>query len=569
MKRNVFKLLRVISFILVSGLGPASSVSSEDTASKPNFVLFVFEDMSPRIGAFGDTVAHTPVLDAFAETATLYPNTFTAAGVCAPSRAALITGVYQQQLGAQHMRAKGSHGFIGGGPIEYEAVPPAHIKAFPELLRRAGYYTTNNGKTDYQFGQPFTIWDDNSAQASWRNRREGQPFFTMINLTKTHESYIWPEESNSKNPVVQFVAKRNREQLAGKVDHVKPGDVSVPPYLPDTPVVRADIARHYNNIAFQEQEIDRVLNALKEDGLLQNTIIIITTDHGDGLPRMKRTLYDSGIKVPLLVRMPGQQPGTITSHRMVSFVDISATVLSLAGVEAPEYIKGVPFIGTDTEKREYVFASEDRHDDLKDRHRAVRDKRFKYIRNFMPENPLLRHIGFRDFQPTMQEIWRLYKEDKLTALQASYLEASQSHEELYDTDNDPHETLNLINRPEYNNDLNRLRTVMDTWLNALGPREGQDETEMIQGMWPGMMQPKTSTPTASVIAAKNNLVSVGFSTKTEHASIGYRYENDPAGAWRLYSAPFSAEQGTVLYVKAIRYGYKESDTIEFTASPLQ
>jgi hypothetical protein len=264
----------------------------------------MFDDLSPRIGAFGDTLARTPNLDRLAGEGIRYPNTFVTGPVCAPSRAALFSGRHQQTITAQHMRTSGVPGLPGGGPIEYLAVPPPQVKWLPELMRRAGYFTINVGKTDYQIGDPFTIWDVNARDADWRKRPKDRPFFAFINLSRTHESYIWPEDLKSSNPLVQRVVQRNRQDLQGKPRLTDPAKVRVPAFLPDTPVVRADIARLYDNLAFDEREVGRIMQALKEDGVLENTVVIATSDHGDGLPRMKRAIYDAGLRVPLIVRLP-------------------------------------------------------------------------------------------------------------------------------------------------------------------------------------------------------------------------------------------------------------------------
>ena len=546
--------------LVVAGLLCAATVLAcrPEIPPRPNIVLIVFEDMSPRVGAFGDATAHTPNLDNFAANAIRYPNTFTTAGVCAPSRAALITGVYQQRLGAQHMRTRGSSGFPSGGPVEYDAVPPAHIKAFPELLRAAGYYTVNDGKTDYQFGRPFTIWDESHPDADYRNRRPGQPFFAFINLLKTHEAYIWPEQTDSTDALEQRAAARNRRDLADKINHVQPDDVNVPPYLPDTPVVRADLARHYNNIAFQEREVGRFMERLRKDDLLDSTVVMITGDHGDGFPRMKRTAYDSGTRVPLLVRLPGGRGRT--DHSIVSFVDLSATILSLAGVEVPAHVDGIPFLGPVTQERDYAFSAVDRNDDLYDKLRSVRNERFRYIRNEMPDHALLRHLGFRDHLPTMKEIWRLHADGELNELQRSYVEAPRPVEELYDSHSDPHEVRNIAGDPEYLATLERLRAVLAEWQDHLGPYNDMSEAEMIARMWPGLQQPQTATPGLR-IQDQGSQRMFHLTCDTPGASIGYRFANDAPDAWRLYTGPFAEPAGrehTRLSAKAIRYGYAES-----------
>ena len=206
---------------------PAVAVSGDLVAAarpaRPNFVVIMFDDMSPRIGAFGDRLARTPNIDAVAQEGIRYPNTFVTAPVCAPSRAALFSGRHQQTITAQHMRTKGAAGLPGGGPIDYEAVPPAQVKWLPELLRARGYFTINVGKTDYQIGDPFTIWDVNAPQADWRKRPKDKHFFAFINLQRTHESYTWPDDLESPNPLVRRVVARNRRQhpLAAKLLRVQ------------------------------------------------------------------------------------------------------------------------------------------------------------------------------------------------------------------------------------------------------------------------------------------------------------------------------------------------------------
>ena len=241
--------------------GDASS--SENTAlTRPNIVLVLFEDMSPRVGSFGDPIAHTPNFDRIAAEGVRYTSVFTTSGVCAPSRASLITGAYQQTIGAQHMRTTSAAGIASGGPQNYLAVPPPEVKAFPELLRAAGYHTSNDSKTDYQFGEPFSIWDVSGDGADWSGRAEGQPFFHMRTFFNTHESATWPIDRAPANPVEAFIVNRNTTEFAEREAIVSPDEVTVPPYLPDTPDVRRDIATHYNNIAFTDISLGALYDQL-------------------------------------------------------------------------------------------------------------------------------------------------------------------------------------------------------------------------------------------------------------------------------------------------------------------
>jgi len=525
--------------------------ASDEEGVRPNILLIMFEDMSPRIGAYGDPVARTPVLDALARESVVFDSVFTTAGVCAPSRAALITGHYQQAIGAQHMRTG------DGGPIPYEAVPQPEVKAFPELLRRAGYYTTNNGKTDYQFGIPFTIWDEQQTGQPWSGRAAGQPFFAMVNIMGTHESRVWPLDAKPIHPLVPRIVPAIAEEREGRVPVIDPADVIVPPYLPDTPAVRKDIAQLQENIAYNEQIVADLLNRLEDDGLADSTIVIVTTDHGDGLPRMKRSLYDSGLHVPMMVRFPDGEGAGMRRSDLVSFVDLAPTILSLADAETPVGLPGRVFIGPDRQPApDYVFAAMDRHDEVPDRLRAVRDIRWKYIRNYQPDHPFFRHLDFRDVQPTMQELWRLHEAGKLSPVQESYFNSPRSEEELYDTRSDPHEIHNLADDPAYAEILSRMRAAFEEHMARIPDWSAEPEKQMIAAMWPGNEQPITAVPD---FQRTDGGVIIG--SATEGASIGYRLAREEH--WRVYSGPISLPPGTTIEAKAIRYGYKESQVARF------
>jgi len=224
-------------------------------SERPNILWLSLEDTSPRFGCYGDEVARTPNLDKLASEGCRYPNAFSTAGVCAPSRSAIITGMYQTAIGSQHMRTRHTNAHAPQMPTPYDAVPPHYVKCFPEYLRMAGYYCTNNTKTDYQFTPPITAWDELSAQAHWRNRPDGTPFFAVFNRTVTHESGMWPE----KRPEVE----------------TDPDSVTLPPYIPNTPKARLALARHYDNIADNDAWVGEMLQQLEDDGLADNTIVFI------------------------------------------------------------------------------------------------------------------------------------------------------------------------------------------------------------------------------------------------------------------------------------------------------
>lgn len=509
--------------------------------AQPNILLLIAEDLSPRLGNYGDDVAHTPNLDALARTGTRYTRVFTTAGVCAPSRAALITGQHQISFGAQHMRTTTS-------PLGlYYAQPPDDLRAFPELLRRAGYYTFTDRKLDYQFSGiragtgPFTIWDrDGASETGWRDRSPGQPFFGLINFQVTHESGVFrptgPPNSDSHKRVQAYRSAQPSQEITNSEDIV------LPPYYPDLPVVREDLARHYNNISAMDARVGRILAALQRDGLAHNTIIIWTTDHGDGLPRAKRELYDSGIHVPLILRNPSV-PQSGIDDRLVSFVDLAPTILGLAGVDLPEYLHGNDFLKT---QRRFIIASRDRIDEVMDRQRAIRDKRFKYIRSWHPNLPGGHLLAYRD-NIDMVRAWRdLYQRGELTSTQAQWFKGV-GEEQLFDTVADPYEINNLANDPAFAATKQRLRGRLTAKLEDIGDWSEQPESDMRRLLLENDDVPVTPPPTVSWHNATASLKSsIG-------ASIGYQLPGEKR--WRLYVAPIEHHE---FITKAVRYGWMES-----------
>ncbi len=555
----MFKKQIAICVTLVAGIAPLSSVAQGEGGERPNFLLIVFEDMSPHIGAYGDPVAQTPVLDVFAEEAVLYERAFTTAGVCAPSRAALAMGVPQQSIGAQQMRVSSGVELEDGSRLAYTAVPPSYVKAYPELLRRAGYYTTNNGKTDYQLavdsyrGGPFTIWDDSDAAHPWRGRAEGQPFFAMVNIMETHESWTFPLDLDpDAHPMAQRLGAQLREALTGRPQVHNPADVVVPPFLPDTPLVLEELAQMLDNIHYYERTVARLLAELEEDGLADNTIVIVTTDHGDGIPRAKRSLYDSGLHVPLMVRWPDGHGAGTRDGQLVSFADMAPTILQLAGEDVPGWLAGRVFLGPETgPERRFVYAAMDRHDEQQDFSRAVRDDRWKYIRNYEPERPFFRHLGFRDMQRSMQELWRLHVAGELPPRIEQYFTAPRPEEELYDTWADPYEMANLAQDQRYARVLEQMRAALARYQDRFDDRSVGGELAMVERMWPGLKQPVTAAPAAQV--TQGGLVRL--TSETPGASIGYRIDGGP---WEIYVEPIALGEGETLEAKAVRYGFAES-----------
>lgn len=570
-------ILAGFGFLLAScQLSPPQPEQPVQPLKRPNILLVVFEDMSERIGEFGDDVATTPILDAFARESIRFPNTFTTAGVCAPSRASLITGVHQQTLGAQHMR---THAFRtqykpSGFEIGYAAVPPPEVKAFPELLRKAGYYTfagyggwVISNKKDYQFGTPFTVWDEDVETASWQGRAPGQPFFGMVTLATTHESFLFPDEPVLDAEFARRTAKRNKRLLADAKKITDPNAVIVPPWLPDTPQVRAEIATQYDNIAFTEKKLAILLSDLQAAGLAEETIVIVTTDHGDGFPRAKRSVYDSGLKVPLMIRLPENEHAGEVRDELISFVDLAPTILAMAGVERPDWLQGRNFLGEDRDTpNDYVFAASDRMDAWTDRMKAVRDARYKLIRNFDEDVPFFQPVEFRRALRSMQALEAGESAGKLPALQGRYFATPRPMIELYDTKSDPHETINLAEEATYSGIRSRLSGSLQDWLDRTPDWSAMPESEMVETMWPGGKQPLTQAPAIAFRKAAQGGFLAALRTRTEGASLGFRVRGSTNSEWQIYSSEVLMTGGGCIEAKAVRYGYGESKTA-FACAP--
>lgn len=537
------------------------SVEERDVASadRPNIVLMVVEDLGARIGAFGDPVARTPNIDRLAREGVRYTHAFATAGVCAPSRAALITGMNQVSITAQHMRTTAYRWADGSTRQGYLATPPAHVKAFPELLRAAGYYTTNNSKTDYQFGSPFSIWDQNGESADWKGREKDQPFFAMYSSLPTHESGLFTPDSVAAGMPSAIPAAKALEERRARLSHrTQPEDVVVPPYYPDTPVVRADIARQYDNIQLMDAWVGERMAELEREGVLDNTIVIWTTDHGDGFPRAKRSLYDSGLNAPMIIRFPDGRGAGTRDERMISFVDLAPTILKLAGAAAPAHLQGQDMLGPDAARQTHVFAARDRLDEWPDLGRAVRTRDFKYIVNEVPEAPLYLKLNYRENVPMMADMRRMFEAGALSPLQASYFETPRPAEELYDLRADPDEIRNLAADPAYAAVKSDLAARLSDWRARVGDPGAMPEERMIKAAWATEMQPRTAAPMLQHSAIAGGEM-ISLSSETPGASIGYRLAGDTR--WRLYTGPVRVDARARIEARAIRYGFEESETV--------
>ena len=439
------------TILLVASLTPA-------LADTPNILWISSEDNGPHLGVYGDSYADTPNLDALGARGMIYRNAWSTAPVCAPARTTIISGMYPPSTGSQHMRSS--------------TRLPRPMKMFPQYLREAGYYTSNNSKEDYNLVKPGKVWDESSPQAHWRKRAPGQPFFSVFNLTVTHESQI-----------------RKRPHAAVH----DPATVRVPAYHPDTPETRQDWAQYHDKMTEMDGLAGKVLAQLKADGLEEDTIVFYWADHGSGLPRSKRWTYNSGLHVPLILYIPEKfrhlRPSDYAaggeSNRLVGFVDFAPAVLSLAGIQPPDHFQGHAFAGKyEAPPQPYLYGFRGRMDERYDMVRSVRDQRYIYIRNFMPHRIYGQFVEYMFRTPTTAVWHKLYTEGKLSPPRTHFWETKPA-EELYDLDEDPDETRNLANNPEHASVLERLRAARREWSlsirdlgflpeNAIHSRSGHD-----------------------------------------------------------------------------------------------
>ena len=541
---------------------------------RPNILWISCEDISPDLGCYagvypGAEYARTPNLDRLASEGARFDLAFAVSPVCAPSRSSIITGMYPTSIGTMHMRSRG--------------VPPPQVRCFTEYLREAGYYCTNNAKTDYNFEAPVTAWDESGNHAHWRHRPSpDMPFFAVFNLLVTHESQI---------RVPDDVYERNMRDVPPAERH-DPMKAPIPPYYPDTPAVRKDWARYSDNITAMDRQAADILRQLEEDGLAENTVVFFWGDHGRGLPRGKRWPYDSGLRVPLLVRWPGKvAPGTVRSD-LVTLMDLSATALSIAGVPIPRYIQARPFYTPQgkppTKPRTVVFGHRDRMDESCDTVRSARDSRYRYIRNYHPDRPYAQHVAYGEVTPTMQELRRLHAEEAfligkgeipalLTPAQRLFLAPSKPAEELYDLETDPHEIRNLADDPAHATALRRLRRELVRWQRECGDLGLMPEEELIERFRPGGRWPITASP----VLRRDGQGRIVATCATEGASIAYTFDppeaegeppRPPTGEpttsrrWHLYIAPVPIPTGTKAWFRACRLGYRESSDVAVPAS---
>ncbi len=433
MKHLVLRLLS-LALLFAPGAAPA--------ADRPNLLWLVCEDSNVNwIACYGNSEAQTPHIDAFAKQGFRYTNVFASAPVCATQRSTWITGINSLSMGTHPMRSR-------------YLIPHDQIKYYPDYLRAAGYYAANHTKTDYNIGgrNDEACWDSSAADA-WSRRKPGQPFFQVINFGESHESKAQGEVSKT---------------------HHAPGDVTLRKYHPDEMGIRQTYAKYYDAVAKMDTQVGKTLAALEKTGLAEDTIVIFSSDHGGVLPRSKRFLFDSGLHVPLIVRIPEKwkelwpapKPGE-TVDRLVSFLDFPKTWLSLTGAEVPAVMQGRIFLGPKTEPEpEYVFSFRGRMDERYDNQRSVRDKRYAYIKNYMPYVVWGQHLDYL-WKMVATQTWEdAFKHQRTDEVTGRFF-TLKPVEELYDMQEDPDNVVNLAGQPEHQKTLETMRAQLREWQLAI------------------------------------------------------------------------------------------------------
>ena len=458
----------IIFFVLIAFSAIISCGSGNNI--KPNIVWLVAEDQSQYFFPFyGDNSVTLPNISQLLENGIVYDGMNSPYPVCAPARSAIITGMYPNSIGTGNMRAyhynrtvRTDNESILGFPY-YSSKLAEQIKPFTQILRENGYYTTNNSKMDYNFKLREDAWDESSKEASWEKRKKDQPFFSVFNFGVTHESQIW---------------LRDKQEL--KVD---PNDLSVPPFFPNDSLTRHALAVNYSNLVEMDKQMGEIIDKLKDQGLYENTYIFFYSDHGGPFPRHKRAIYDTGSKVPLVIKFPKRiKVKEKRNYDFLNFIDFAPTILSIVGLEIPKVYQGIAFLGSkkSKNKRNYSYSASDRFDEVTDRIRAVKTKKYKYIRNYDTNKPHALNNSYRNQMALMRHLTALNDSNLLSAEQKLWFNVPKNPEEFYDLENDPFELNNLIGEKKYSKEIENLRIQLDNWIDQINDPVNIPEKELVK-----------------------------------------------------------------------------------------
>jgi arylsulfatase A-like enzyme len=466
---------------LIVALFTAMLTAGTAKETRPNILWIIAEDASPHIGPYGENLIATPSLDRLAREGVTFANAFTTAPVCSPSRTALIAGMSQTTLGSHNHESNHASREIGGDPVYYASyVVPKEVKLIPELFAEAGYYVVNGGtaKTHYNFVARTELY----AGTDWSTRASGQPFFAQIQL------------------------KGGKGGDAAVSDPVDSKRVTLPPHLPDSDVLRKEWAKYLDDWKATDREVGEILSRLEREGLLESTVIFFLTDHGISHVRAKQFLYEDGLKIPLLMRLPGQAKAGMRREDLVCHLDIAATSLELAGIAIPDYVQGQPLLGARHAPRTSVVSARDRCDETVDLIRSIRTERFRYIRNFMSYRAHLQPNQYKDGKAVVRELRRLRADGELTAAQKSFFETPRPVEELYDLHADPDQLVNLASDPSFQSTRAALRDELYATLVAqrdagMIPEPILDEMGLVAGSkYAALLEPENGGLIREIIA---------------------------------------------------------------------
>ncbi len=462
--RQIIKVLMLcIGFFLIFSC-------QNNIKKKPNIVWLVAEDQSQYFFPFyGDNSVNLPNISDLLKNGTVFEGMNSSYPVCAPARSAIITGMYPNSIGTGNMRAlKGdtkerSAKEASLGVPYYSSKLAENIKPFTQILREKGYYCTNNAKRDYNFNLRDEAWDESSNKASWEKRKDDQPFFSVFNFNVTHESAMW---------------QRDKEQL-----RVDPKILKVPPLFPNDSISKHSLAVNYSNLVEMDRQMGLIIDKLKDQGLYQDTYIFFYSDHGGPFPRHKRAIYETGTKVPLVIKFPSNiKPKEKRNSDMLNFIDFAPTILSIVGgIDIPKIYQGQAFLGSkkNKNKRKYLFTASDRFDEHPDRIRAVKNKKFKYIKNYNLNKPHALPVAYRNQMALMQNLNRLNESNLLSKKQKLWFQIPKKSEEFYDLENDPFELNNLIENKKYFEDIQNLRIALDNWMIEINDLGHLSEKELV------------------------------------------------------------------------------------------
>ena len=424
-----------------------------EPTQRPNILWIYLEDVSGWFSCYGEKLIETPNIDKLAARGIRFDRFYTPAGVCSATRSSIIVGAMQTTFGIHNHRS-GRPTFRGKSMgKEFDDIRlPKGVEPLPVMMKKAGYFAFNqSGKDDYNFKWSHEeLYSPNSRADLWRNRKPGQPFFGQIQLRGGKLGRRAPK----------------------KTDRAK---VPVPPYYPDIPLVREEIAHHYDCLLKTDEQIGEILAELEKDGLTESTLIFCFSDHGYKLHRHKQFLYEGGIRMPMIVAGPGIQPRQARKD-LISGIDIAPASLAAAGIAIPKHMEGADFLAKDYQPRQYVTAARDRCDYTIEKIRAVVTPRYKYLRNYLTDRPFMQP-SYKDPWPVSQAFRKMMANGEMNQTQLIFFGPKKAPEELYDLANDPHEIHNLANDPKHRKALEQHRQLLKEWIKETGDQGQKTESD--------------------------------------------------------------------------------------------